>query len=171
MTLEEAKEFYFAYYGQAFHMDREEPVKYRYFRQMDLGNDVQKKWDEELLDGLFLKLKTEPGRFWINHGNILRIIRRKRCDAHRQLEKLLDVMKTDLSDLFNMTLVIENMAGRNDSMNDGGVYLFCTQSDLGQKMNDVMKQMISTAPAEYEKDTRFRKAVRDYRRSYEKWAG
>jgi hypothetical protein len=42
---------------------------------------------------------------------------------------------------------------------------------LTTKMNDVMKQMISTAPAEYEKDTRFRKAVLDYRRSYDRWSG
>ena len=31
MTLEEAKEFYFQYYGFSFHMDREEPARYNSF--------------------------------------------------------------------------------------------------------------------------------------------
>ena len=62
MTLEEAKEFYFQYYGFSFHMGREEPARYDGFHSLGLGKETLSAWDEELLDGLFDELRTRRPR-------------------------------------------------------------------------------------------------------------
>ena len=170
MTLEEAKEFYFQYGGHSFHMGREEPARYDSFKMLDLGADILRKWDEELLDGCFQRLWADPSRVWVLHENILQIIRRNKCDVNKYLSRLLDEMeKMERLDLFNITLITENMAGRNEPMNDGGVYIFCRNSDLAVKMNDITERLISSCSAKYIVNDRFEKAVRRYRSAYHKW--
>ena len=170
MTLEEAKEFYFQYYGHSFHMDREEPLKYQSFTQFSLGKETLRMWDEELLEDLFKNLWQQPGHVWNRHGEILKIIRRNHCDATKYLERLLDEMKkmNDL-DLFELTLVIENMAGRTESMKDGGAYVFHRYSKLSERMNEIMERLIEANQADLEGNQRYREAVFRYRRAYDKW--
>ncbi len=171
MTLEAAKEFYFQYYGFSFHMDREEPVKYGSFRMLRLGDDVLGKWDEELLDGLFADLWSDPARIWVSHERIFRIIGRHKCDTRKYLQRILDEMeKMEALDLYNMTLIIENMAGRTEPMKDGGVYTLCRYSHLAGRMNDIMERLIAACTANHETDDRFEKAVSRYRSAYRKWA-
>jgi hypothetical protein len=170
MTLEEAKEFYFQYSGFSFHMDREEPVRYNSLRMMDLDEDILSQWDEELLDLRFEALWDDPDRVWSLHRNILDIISRNRCDASAYLARLLKEMeKMGQLDLSGTTLVVENMAGRTESMQDGGVYIFCRYSDLGERMNETVERLIASCSAKHGGDQRFDKAVSNYRRAYRKW--
>lgn len=170
MTLEEAKEFYFAYAGHSFHMDREEPVKYNAFMQLNLEEGILKQWDEELLDRLFENLWSNPARVWASHGSILSIIGRQRCDVGQYLAKLLNEMeKMEQLDAFNITLIIENMAGRTESMSDGGAYLFCRHSSLAESMNAVMERIIDAYSGNNDVDDRFRTAVHRYRCAYGTW--
>ncbi|MBR2989924.1 MAG: hypothetical protein IKF51_00510 [Solobacterium sp.] len=170
MTLEEAKEFYFQYNGFSFHMGREEPAKYSSFQKLHPGDDTLREWDEELLEGLFRDLRTETKRFWSVHDTILQIIRRNHCDAEHWLCRLLEeTEKLDHLDEHNTTLIIENMAGRNTAMNDGGVYTICRYSGLAERMNEIMERLISNCAAEYDTDERFREAVKRYRQAYMKW--
>ena len=170
MTLEEAKEFYFQYDGFSFHMDREDPVRYGRFRMLNPGKDILREWDGELLDDCFKRLRTEPGRVWIMHGKILKIIRRNNCDAKHYLNRLLDEMeKMEDLDSFNRCLIIENMAGRKESLNDGGVYIFCRYSNLAERMNDITERLISAGTA-LPADERFEKAARRYRSAYRRWS-
>ena len=171
MTLEEAREFYFQYCGFSFHMDREEPVKYWYFTRLNLGKDVLRQWDEELLDNHFRRLCSDWDHVWTDHGRILDIIRRNNCDVEKYLNRLLDVMAhMERLDLFNITLILENMAGRTEPMRDGGVYVVCKYSDLAPKMNDITEHLITACQKTRTVDERFEKAVNRYRSAYHKWA-
>ena len=170
MTLEEAKEFYFQYKGYSFHMGREEPAKYNSYRMLAPGENVLKEWDEELLGGLFDRMKTDPDRAWAAHGDILQIIGRQHCDTEEYLARLLTEMEhMDNLSTGVMTLIIENMAGRTEPMKDGGVYLFCKYPALAERMNDVMERLIAAYAADEEAGRRFQDAVSRYRKAYAKW--
>ena len=170
MTLDEAKEFYVRYLGSSFHMDREEPARYGSFMMLGLGKDTLGEWDEELLERLFGDLRSGSGRAWVAHGRILDVIRRNNCDAEASLGRLLDEMERMARlDTFDITLVIENMAGRNESMNAGGAYVFRGHPDLVPRMNDVVERLIAACSERHDVDDRFERAVGRYRRAYEKW--
>ncbi len=172
MTLEEAKEFYFQYNGYSFHMDREEPAKYSRFRMLHIGEDTLREWDEELLEGLFERFRSDPARAWVYHGDILKIIGRGRCDTDRYMNRLLDAMEQmKHPDLSTVTLIVETMAGRTESMKDGGVYILCGQPGLAERMNRITERLIAVCAAEHGTEERFEEAVRRYRRAYEKWKG
>ena len=170
MTLEEAKDFYCRYLGFAFHMGREEPSKYSLFRKLHLDKSILREWDEELLEDQFKTLESDTDNIWIYHGNILDIIRRNNCRTEVYLGRLFDdVEKMTHLDLFSTTLLLENMAGRNSEMSDGGVCTVCSCSGLAQRMNEVTEKLIDSASADHLPDDRFLKAVSSYRAAYRKW--
>ena len=172
MTLEEAKQFYYQYRGSSFHMGREEPARYNMFRMLHIGEETLKEWDEELLDALFATLWTVPNRIWVPHENILKIIQLNHCDTPVYLSRLLDEMKKmEHLDHHNLTLILENMAGRTEPMKDGGVYTICKYSGLAERMNTITERLIATCTARCDVDERFETAVRSYRKAYEKWGG
>ncbi len=164
MTGEEAKEFYQSYLGFSFHMGREEPEKYDIFIKLGIGEDVLREWDEELLEQQFGKLLNEPGRVWAHHENIVRIMSRGRCDTEKYLERLLDGMQ-QMEDLGpdELTLVLENMAGRTESGRDGGAYLFRGHPELQKRMREVMQLIIAARSAYPGMDARAERAIRRYR--------
>ncbi len=171
MTLEEAKEFYFQYDGHSFHMDREEPARFNSFRMLEIGKERLREWDEELLDRLFRDMWSDPERIWITHGRILKILQRKNCDMKKYLSRLLDEMeKMDQLETDQMTLIIENMAGRNEKMSDGGVCLFCSCSDLAERMKDIEDRLIESCLTLHGTNKRFDKAIWRCRRAYDKWS-
>ncbi len=145
-------------------MGREEPAKYESFRMLDLGEDTFREWDEELLEQQFRKLWSGPGHVWTYHGNIIGIIRRGHCDAGRYLDRLLDEMQR-MEDLepFEMTLIIENMAGRTESGKDGGAYLLRSHPGLQKKAEDVMQRLISARSADPGMDERAQRAISRYK--------
>ena len=170
MTLEEAKEFYFQYKGYSFHMDREESAKYNSYRELGLGEEVLKEWDEELMGGLFDRMKADPDRAWAAHGDILQIIGRQHCDTEKYLTRLLEEMENmDHLSTGVMTLIIENMAGRTEPMKDGGVYVYRDHPILAERMNAVMERLIAAYTVDKEAGKRFQDAVRRYRKAYAKW--
>lgn len=171
MTLEEAKDLYFSYLGFMFHMGREEPEKYNSFRMLDIKEDTLKQWDEEILDGLFMDLWARPDRIWSCHSRILGIIRRGHCDTERYLSRLLDEMeRMNGLNPEQLTIIIENMAGRNESLNDGGVYTFSRHPGLRARMNDITERLIDACSAYTDPDGRFSRAVRSYRKACSKWS-
>lgn len=170
MTLEEAKQFYFRYLGHSFHMGREEPGRFNSFRMLDLQEETLREWDEELLEKLFDDLWARPGRTWQVHGDILKIIDRGHCDPQKQLSRLLDEMeKMDRLDRFELTLVIENMAGRTQSLKDGGAHVFARHKADTDRMNRIMEELIRNH--QEEKDKRYDEAVKRYRSAYDRWCG
>ena len=170
MTLDEAKEFYFRYNGYAFHMDREEPRTYAAFKQLEISSDTLREWDEELLEGLFETLESGNENVWAAHGNILKIIARNRCDTAGFLLRLLDAMEgMDSLDPSVLTLIIENMAGRNASMNDGGVYLICRYTPYALRMDATMHRLIDACSASCKEDDRAKRAAQSYIRAYDRW--
>ncbi|MBQ3394080.1 MAG: hypothetical protein IJG64_02885 [Oscillospiraceae bacterium] len=170
MTPEEAKRFYFEYNGFSFHMGREEPSRYNAFRALDIDPDTLKRWDEELIRNSFEKLWSDPERAWAVHGTILDIIRRKNCDVRRELSRLLGEMeKMDSLSCSSITLILENMAGRTESLKDGGVILFSGYPSLGVRMQKVTDKLIAAGIATGEADERFRKAAGRYRSACTKW--
>ena len=172
MTLEQAKAFYFQYKGYSFHMDREEPVKYRTFRDLGLGKDLLGKWDEELLEMCFARLEEMDAHAWIAHGDIIKIAGRGYCDAHRALSRLLSQMeKMEDLDFHTITLILENMAGRTVPMKDGGVCRIAKYKDLTGKMNEVTERLIAAGEKNGAGDDRFARAVQNYRKSYRMWTG
>lgn len=171
MTLDEAKDLYFSYLGFMFHVGREEPEKYDSFRMLDIKKDTLKQWDEELLDGLFANLWTKPDRIWSLHSRIIGIIRRGYCDTERYLGRLLDEMeRMEGLSPDQLTIIIENMAGRNEPLNDGGVYIFSRHHGFGARMNDIVWRLIAARSAYPDPDGRFSRAVLTYRKSCSKWS-
>ena len=68
-------------------------------------------------------------------------------------------------DQSQLTLIIENMAGRNESLKDGGTYVFSRFPDLVSRMNQIMEKLILKA----EKNERSATAISRYRKAYDKW--
>ena len=170
MTAEEAKEFYFQYFGISFHMDREKPKEYNEFKQLNLSKETLCKWDEQLLDLLFTEFNSAQAKTWISHGKILKVIDRGNCNSKEELKHLLDAMETkNFNDLADLTMVIENMAGRSGPAKDGGSFIFFKYSGDTNRMNEIMEEKI--ALHRDEKDVRFKEAVRRYRSTYKKFEG
>ena len=170
MTLVEARKFYFEYCGYSFHMGREEPVRYSSFSKLNLSEETLGRWDQELLDGYFEKMSTDRENAWVSHGHIIRIIMRNHADAEANLIRLLNAMtEFDDLDLFNLTLILENMAGRTSALSDGGVRVCCCFSDQAERMNEIMEHLIESFRSRENVDGRFESAVLQYRRAFIKW--
>ena len=151
-------------------MGREEPARYNSFMALDIDKDTLRSWDEELLNDRFEKLWADPEHVCAVHGNILDIIRRKNCDVRRELSRLLGEMeKMDSLSCSSITLILENMAGRTESLKDGGVILFSGYPSLGVRMQQITEKLIAAGIATGEADERFRKAAGRYRSACTKW--
>ena len=80
----------------------------------------------------------------------------------------------DRLDAANKILIIENMAGRTVSFNDGGVYIYCKYTGLRNKMHAVMEHLIATCASingsdeGFDKD-RFDRAKANYMTAYGKY--
>lgn len=79
-------------------------------------------------------------------------------------------------------LIIENMAGRRfhgkNTQNDGGCYLICSRTSLGERMNEVMKKLMDFECREDDNlneqgwsnmRERHFDAVKNYERAYNKF--
>jgi hypothetical protein len=61
------------------------------------------------------------------------------------------------------------MAGRTDSLKDGGVILFSGYPSLGVRMQQVMEKLIAAGIRSGETDERYMRAVMRYRSACKKW--
>lgn len=178
MNINEAKEFYFSYDGNAFWMEREEPEKYKGYRNLSIAAAIQKQWDEELVCEKLRNLWSKPDRVWRIHESIIRILLRNPDDYEDLGSKLLDEMeKMPTLDKQSRTLIIENMAGQNADLDNGGVYYFCNYTNLGKRMNEITGKIMDFS-YDQETDTidsvklqdRLERAKDRYRESYQKWS-
>lgn len=177
MQLSEAKDMYFQYTGNDFFMGREEPQKYREYRSLNISEIIKRQWDEELVHNLLESLWDQPDRIWILHQRIIEILMREPPNMEYLGSKLLDEMEhMPKLDVLNKTLVIENMAGRNEKLNDGGVYFFCKYTKLGKRMNEITEKIMDfscdqEANMSNSRITpdRLNRAKARYRESYQKW--
>ena len=178
MCINEAKEFYFSYDGNGFWMEREEPDKFKEYCSLAIAATIQKQWDEELVCEKLRHLWSQPDRVWRIHESIIRILLRKPNNSECLGSKLLDEMeKMPMLDKQSKTLIIENMAGQNADMDNGGVYYFCNYTNLGNRMNEITRKIMDFA-YDQETDTidsvklqdRLERAKDRYRESYQKWS-
>ncbi len=143
MTLQEAEAFFKSYNGQKFHMLRENPAKYDEFQNMNLLDSVQEQWRQELLEEQFQTLFVDLSAVWIRHGQIIELIRSTKTKKEENCRKLLNrmLLMPEL-DKKQKILIIENMAGRAKTQEDGGCCLIGGCSDLTLEMRSIMNQFL-----------------------------
>lgn len=178
MTLDEAKAFYFKYNGQAFYMDREEPDKSREFRNMHINSETKKRWNEELIEDEFRKMRNMPDKAHMFHESIIIILRRNLVDAAYWGRLLLhETENMSHLDKVNKILIIENMAGRSWDLSDGGVRFFCTCTKLGEEMDRICRKFMDFScendPQQekvlWDMQERLDRVKRSYQQAYAKW--
>ena len=146
MNLKEAESFFKGFHGHHYHMFHDETKLYREYRIWEDKNREQ-KWIQELIQEQFDKFYEKSDAIWWRHRNIIDIMHEAKDHTQRNAEKLISLID-ELYDLDKKQkiLIIENMAGRRgygkDSLNDGGCYLICSKTSLGERMNEVMKKFM-----------------------------
>ncbi len=175
MTLAEAEQFYKAYDGNSFHMDREEPAMYGAFKSLALSPEITRKWDEDLIEGIFGSLWEQPKRAWSLHHRLIDLIRRNK--EERYFVRLLDEMeKMDTLDKESKVLIIENMAGRDLALK-GGCMLLETFPAHAERVDWIMNKIMDFTYSEngllnkmgLSQSDRLEKAKAAYRRAFRKW--
>lgn len=175
MTLAEAERFYKAYDGNSFHMDREEPGMYGMFKSMSLSPEITRKWDEDLIEGVFGSLWEQPRIAWSLHRRLIDLIRRNK--EERYFVRLLDEMeKMDSLDKESKVLIIENMAGRDLALK-GGCMLLSTFPAYAERVDRIMDKIMDFTYSEnsllnkmgVSQFDRLEKAKAAYRRAFRKW--
>ena len=169
MWIEEAKQLFFYYCGSEYWMQREEPSKHEAFRSLHIPDATISQWNAELAEDRIRRLWDQPDRAWRNHDTALRALLRRPVGYERLGEMLLDRMEhvPEISE-HERVLIIENMAGQNRDLDNGGVYFFCRYTGLGKRMEEVMEKFMDF-PCERELD-RLGRAKELYRKSLRKWS-
>ena len=134
------KALYFANNGSTFHMSRDNPDAYSLY---DYTMPIIFGWDRKLLKSKFATFWNDPENVWLKVDDIIEILDRKRVGIRRWISRLLDELeKTDSLDKRNKILIIESMSGRNVLMDEGGVHLICTRTNLELRMVEVMNKLM-----------------------------
>ena len=173
------KESYIRFQGSTFHMAREDREAYERYLQMNPGEDLLCKWDEEILEGLFAVLWEDEKTVWCRHNQIITVLNRRRVDLNYWVSRLLDEMEkmTEL-DKKNKIIILETMSGHNSREDQGGVNLICLYTDLEERMVKVMNELKNFYCDDYDNLNtigwnniidRHLCAVNDYVRAYKKY--
>ena len=177
MQLSEAKEMYFLYIGNYYWMQREEPERFNEFHSLRIPETVRRQWDEEMIRDRLRNLWDEPDQVWRKHESMIMILRRRPPNMEELGSKLLDEMEHMPAklDALSKIYVIENMAGQNTFLNDGGVCFFCSYTKLEKRMNEIMERLMDfPIDPETDKDgklqDRLNRAKARYRESWQKWS-
>ena len=169
MRIEEAKQMYFAYCGNEYWMQREEPAKFEAFRSLRIPDATISRWNAELAEDNIRRLWDQPDRAWRRHDTLLRCLLRRPDGYERLGAMLLDQMEhVPEIDEHQRILIIENMAGQNCDLDNGGVYFFCRYTGLGKRMEEVMEKFMDF-PCELKRE-RLERARELYRKSLQKWS-
>lgn len=171
MNTAEAETFFKKYNGQSFHMWREALPVYEEFQSLNLSPDITEKWRQELLDDYFSRLFADYEDVWWIHSLIIDILKSTTTNLTENCNKLLDAMEkmTELNNRHKV-IIIENMAGRTEPQEDGGVFLICRRTGLAKKMNKIMKLLIcSYMPDDIDTNDRYHIAVKAYKKSYRRF--
>ncbi|MDE6470900.1 MAG: hypothetical protein K2L19_07785 [Eubacterium sp.] len=171
MDIAEAEEFFKRFNGQSFHMCREALPEYEEFKKLNLSSDITEQWRQELLGDYFSRLFADVEDVWWIHSCIIDILKSTSTNLTENCKKLLDAMAkmTELNNRHKV-IIIENMAGRTEPQEDGGVYLICRRTRLAKKMNKTMKLLIhSYSSDDIDMDERYYIAVESYKKAYRKF--
>ena len=60
-------------------------------------------------------------------------------------------------DIANLTLIIENMAYRNEAMIDGGTNIYCRYPKLEARMSNVIEHLITEHSLDLDVDDRYKR--------------
>lgn len=169
----DAEAYFKKYDGHTFHMGREEPEHYASYVKLKIPPDVTERWRQELIQETFDRFFDQPDRVWCVHGGVLEILRNTKTQLEENCARLLSLMeRMDDLDVRQKMLIIESMPGRTRTQTDGGCYLFCTRTTLGERMNAVMQRLIESAlndPDRGELEERLLKAVSAYESAYQRF--
>lgn len=171
MDIAEAEAFFKRFNGQSFHMCREAIPEYEEFKNLNLSSDITEKWRQELLDDYFPRLFADIEDVWWIHSCIIDILKSTTTNLTENCNKLLDAMgkMTELNNCHKV-IIIENMAGRTEPQEDGGVCLICRHTRLARKMNKTMKLLIrSYITVDIDTDKRYHIAVESYKKAYRRF--
>ena len=177
--IDPVKESYIRFQGSTFHLAREDSAVYERYKAMNPGEDLLRKWDEEILEGLFEKLWEDEDIVWNKHNSIIKVLNRRHVDLNYWVSHLLDEMEkmTEL-DKRNKIIIIETMSGHNSKEDEGGVHLICLYTDLEARMVKVMNELKNFFCDDYDNLNeigwnniidRHLCAVNDYVRVYKKY--
>lgn len=179
ITIAEVEAYFKQYNGHGFHMFREEPSRYKEYEKLNISPETQERWRQEIIRETFSKFFTNPELIWVRHSQIIEIMRSTHTNLEKNCRKLLKCMEQTMElDKKQKILMIEDMAGRTQGQKEGGSYLICARTALGEKMNSIMERLMDFACTEADNldlmgwqdmDERFRQAVENYRTAYAKF--
>lgn len=183
MNIKEAEVFFKRFHGHHYHMLHDETPLYREYRKTWENTKYEEKWRQELLQEKFANFYENSDQIWAKHGHIIKIMYETKNGIPEYSDKLISLME-ELYDLDKKQkiLIIENMAGRRfhgkNTQDDGGCYLICSRTSLGERMNEVMKKFMDFECREddnlneigwtYMRERHFN-AVNNYERAYNKF--
>ncbi len=163
LTIDDAKEWFVRYDGGLFSMHRDDPKAYARFCEL-VTEDVHQKWLKELVELHFAKWHESPDAVWTHHRRLIGLISQLHGDIRAYIDRLLDAMAGMPTDPLQVTLMIENMAGRTDPQRDGGCYLIVSRTHAAGEMQRVMLPYLRYT-CEGEQAARLAEAKRAYVRA------
>ena len=155
MDIFEAERYFKQYNGLTFHMYREEPGKYETFKRLRLSDTTLEEWRQEILDDLFMKLKTDTDLSWVTIGTIIEVLQNTRSLKNSNGLRLLKALEDLQADEKQQILILEHFAGRVESHIDGGIYWYLHNTELKEELEESICHFISGD----NKNTRYLKAI------------
>lgn len=147
MTLEEARSFFFAYRGNLFFMQQEEPEKMQPFmRAIWWRRPVLHAWRKEILDSLYddlvVEKKNEEAFIYID--DYFSLLRSMEWGTRKHIKKLLVMLDYAAAELDpqQKILIMESLAGRTAIRQGGGVYFIKRHTVLHCKIRAQMKKVV-----------------------------
>ena len=179
MLLSDAKELYIKYNGDGYKMYLDNIPLHNEYLELNIPERTLAEWDEEIIAGYFDKLHDEPDRVWAVQDTIIKMLRKGRCDYLKWCGRLLDELEGfGYLDKKSKILVIENMAGRDQKLREGGAYLIITKTPYARRLDMIMQEFMDFYVSEDDNRSelgwhdirdRYNRAVLKYNRVYRKW--
>ncbi len=179
MNLKEAEIFFKRFHGHSYHMWNDEDQNYHEFEKLGIDNMQKEQWRQEMIQDFFEHIFDDPNKIWLQHDNVLKIIKSTKTNLEENCNRFLDIMEQfHILDKKQKVLIIENMAGRTNSQEDGGCYLICAKTNLKDRMHNIMLKIMdfectsdddSNEPGFRDIRTRFHNALNAYDRAYAKF--
>lgn len=141
MTIEEAKELFMSFDGFEYHMWHDATAQYEEFRDLHIPDTVKEEWRQEIISNLFAQLEKEPKdqKYWVYVDVLLKVIVASKMNIEKNSKHFLDVLDgCDWMDSHIKTVLIENMAGRTESLEYGGINFIGTHTDLLDQLHSVL---------------------------------
>ncbi len=182
MDKQQAEEFFKKYRGDAFLMDREDPVGANEYRAAKIDATQEGIWRTELCDELIGKMMDDTAYAWMYHMNCIEVLKEMKARRKDYCAKLMDVtnwlVQCESLDARQRIIMLENMAGRTDSFSDGGICLMAKHIELKSIVSGNVVGLASFTPTAADNQdlpgwenvrTRYDKAVENCRKAFKKF--